>query len=137
MSNSHSVLSLFFFLCSDDDEYCMVFICRVPYSYRTTISSCVAADSDTVDEVADQIAEDVDTLEDGNWIDIILDFLGLIGVVLLVIVLSVKKASTVAVPAVDSRETAGEASARDAELPSRRFNRRDTIFELPLEAVRV
>ena len=123
---------------SADDEYCMVFIYRVPYSYRTTISSCVAADSDLfVDEVADRIADDVDTLEDGNWIDIILDFLGLIGVVALVIVLSVKKASTVSVPAVDSRETSGEASARDAELPSRRFNRRDTIFELPLEAVRV
>ena len=135
-------MSLNFFH-SDDDEYCMVFIYRVPYSQRTTISSCVAADSELfVDEVADRIAEDVDAVEEGNWIDIALDSLGLISVVVLVIVVAAKKASHVAAPAAEEPRdaaggAAGEASARAAMLPTRPFNRRDTVFELPLESVRV
>ena len=126
----------------------MVFLYRVPYSQRITISSCVAADSALfVDEVADEVAKDVDEVEKGTWVDIALDALGLMSVVVLVIVVAVKKTPVGASPPLDARDDAGSPprdarddagmSARGAGLPPRRWNRRDTVFELPLESVRV
>ena len=133
----------------------MVFLYRVPYSQRITISSCVAADSELfvdefADEVAkdvDEVAKDVDEVEKGTWVDIALDALGLISVVVLVIVVAVKKTSVGASPPLDAREDAGSSardarddvgtSARGAGLPPRRLTRRDTVFELPIESVRV
>ena len=102
---------------------------RVPYSRRTTITTCLAADSELfVDEVANRIADDVDTVEEGNLIDIVLDALGLVAVVILVFITGNKKSSDPAPPA---------APAHDSDSRPRPANRRDTVFELPIDAIRV
>ena len=119
----------FSFLHSEEDEYCAVYLYRVPYSRRTTITTCLAADSDLfVDEVANHIADDVDLVEESNWIDITLDALGLIAVVVLVVVFAIKKSSVRAPP---------DAAVRDSDSQPRLANRRDTVFELPMTAIRV
>ena len=102
---------------SEEDEYCAVYLYCVPYSRRATITTCLAADSELfIDEVANHIAEDVDTVEESNWIDLILDALGLVAVVVLVIVFAVKKSPAHAPTA---------APARDSATPPRPANRRD------------
>ena len=114
---------------SEEDEYCAVYLYHVPYSRRTTITTCLAADSELfVDEVANHIAEDVDTVEESNWIDLTLDALGLVAVVVLVIVFTVKKSPAHAPTA---------APARDPATPPRPANQRDTVFKLPLNTIRI
>ena len=122
-------ISVHFSIHSEEDEYCAVYLYRVPYSRRTTITTCLAADSELfVDEVANHIADDVDTVEESNWIDLTLDALRLVAVVILVIVFAVKKS-----PA----HAPTDAPARDSATPPRPANRRDTIFELPLHSIRI
>ena len=114
---------------SKEDEYCAVYLYRVPYSRRTTITTCLAADLELfVDEVANHIADDVDSVEESNWIDLTLDALGLVAVLVLVIVFAVKKSAA---------HAPTDAPARDPATLPRPANRRDTVFELPLNTIRI
>ena len=102
----------------------------MPSSRRVTITSCFPADSQLfVDELQERIAEDVDEVEEGNWIDVILDAVELVVVVVLLVVVATAKKTSV-------EEDAGDA-ARGVRLPPRRDGQRDTIFEIPLDSIRI
>ena len=114
---------------SDEDEYCAVYIYRIPYSRRTTVTSCLTADSRLfINELESQIASDVDELEEGTWVDVAINALELVSVVVLIVVIVAKK---------DSGDDADDRDARTAAPQLRPSNRRDTIFELPMDAVRI
>ena len=114
----------------DEDEYCAVYIYRIPYSRRTTVTSCLTADSRLfINELESQIASDVDELEEGTWVDVTINALELVSVVVLIVVIVVAKK--------DSGNDADDRDARTAAPQSRPSNRRDTIFELPMDAVRI
>ena len=105
------------------------YLYRVPYSRRTTITTCISADSELfVDDVANHIADDVDSVEESNFIDVILDALGLVAVIILIVVYAHKKSSDPAPPV---------APAHGADSRPRPANRRDTVFEMPIDAIRV
>ena len=115
---------------SDEDEYCAVYIYCIPYSRRTTVTSCLTADSRLfINELESQIASDVDELEEGTWVDVTINALELVSVVVLIVVIVVAKK--------DSGNDADDRDARTAAPQSRPSNRRDTIFELPMDAVRI
>ena len=117
------------YLHSDDDDFCAVYLYRVPFSKRITITSCVPADSELfVDEVSNKIADDVDLAEEANWLDVALDALELMVVFVFILVIVTKKPTD---------GPADVESARDANPPSRPFNRRDTVYEISLDALRI
>ena len=122
--------AIFFASSSDEDEYCAVYIYRIPYSRRTTVTSCLTADSRLfINEMENQIASDVDELEEGTWVDVAINALELVSVVVLIVVIVVAKK--------DSGNDADDRDARTAAPQLRPSNRRDTIFELPMDAVRI
>ena len=83
-----------------------------------------------MDELQERIADDVDDVEEGNWIDVILDAVELVVVVVLLVVVCTAKKTP-------SEDDAGDDTARDARLPSRHVAQRDTIFEIPLDSIRI
>ena len=129
--NDHLLTTLFHYsyLSSNDDDFCAVYLYIVPFSRRITITSCVPADSELfVNEVSNKIADDVDLAAEANWIDVALDALELVVVFVFILVIVTKKSTDGPVDV---------EPARDANLLSRPFNRRDTVYEISMDALRI